>query len=90
MTDANGEINIEDLEPGVYSVQETKAPEGYVIDPTEYHVELFPGQVSELVVSNDRKPNLEIVKTDAVTGSRWRCHLHGQEGRFLYTDHRED
>ena len=58
-----------DLEPGVYSVQETKAPEGYVIDPTEYHVELFPGQVSELVVSNDRKPNLEIVKTDAVTGS---------------------
>lgn len=69
VTDANGEINIEDLEPGVYSVQETKAPEGYVIDPTEYHVELFPGQVSELVVSNDRKPNLEIVKTDAVTGS---------------------
>ena len=69
VTDANGEINIEDLKPGVYSVQETKAPEGYVIDPTEYHVELFPGQVSELVVSNDRKPNLEIVKTDAVTGS---------------------
>ena len=65
VTDSNGEINISDLEPGVYSVQETKAAEGYVIDPTEYHVELFPGQTSELVVSNDRKPNLEIIKTDA-------------------------
>lgn len=69
VTDSNGEINISDLEPGVYSVQETKAAEGYVIDPTEYHVELFPGQTSELVVSNDRKPNLEIIKTDAVTGA---------------------
>ncbi len=68
ITDTNGEINISDLEPGIYSVQETKAPEGYEIDPTEYHVELFPGKTSELVVSNDRKPNLEIVKTDAITG----------------------
>lgn len=27
-----------------------------------------PGQISELVVSNDRMPNLEILKTDAITG----------------------
>lgn len=44
------------------------APEGYVKDSREYHVELFPGQNSELVVSNDRMPNLEILKTDAITG----------------------
>ena len=44
------------------------APEGYVKDLREYHVELFPGQTSELVVSNDRMPNLEILKTDAITG----------------------
>ena len=69
VTDTNGEINISDLEPGVYSVVEMKAPEGYVADPMEYHVELFPGQVSELVVSNDRKPTLEIIKTDAITGA---------------------
>lgn len=31
-------------------------------DSREYHVELFPGQNSELVVSNDRMPNLEILK----------------------------
>ena len=35
VTDTNGEINIADLEPGVYSVKEMKAPEGYVADPME-------------------------------------------------------
>lgn len=68
VTDTNGEINISDLEPGVYSVVEMDAPEGYVKDTHEYHVELFPGQTSELVVSNDRMPNLEILKTDAISG----------------------
>ncbi len=68
ITDMDGEINISDLEPGVYSIVEMDAPEGYVKDHREYHVELFPGQVSELVVSNDRMPNLEILKTDAISG----------------------
>ena len=68
ITDTKGEINISDLEPGVYSIIEMDAPEGYVKDLREYHVELFPGQTSELVVSNDRMPNLEILKTDAITG----------------------
>lgn len=68
VTDTKGEINISDLEPGVYSVIEMDAPEGYVKDFREYHVELFPGQTSELVVSNDRMPNLEILKTDAISG----------------------
>ena len=69
VTDENGEINVCDLEPGVYSVQEMMAPEGYVLDSTEYHVELFPGQVSQIVVSNDTKPDLRIVKKDADTGA---------------------
>ena len=69
VTDANGEINISDLEPGVYSVQETKAPDGYILDETEFHVELFPGQTSQIVVNNDVKPDLRIVKQDADTGA---------------------
>ena len=69
VTDINGEINISDLTPGVYSVQETKAPEHYVLDTTEFHVELFPGQTSQLVVNNDVKPDLRIVKKDADTGA---------------------
>ena len=68
VTDINGEILITDLEPGVYSVQEMAAPDGYVLDQTEFHVELFPGQTSQLVVSDDVKPDLRIVKKDAETG----------------------
>lgn len=64
----DGRIVIEDLEPGVFSVQELEAPAGYVKNDTEYHVELFPGQESQLVVNNEAKPDLKIVKTDAVTG----------------------
>ncbi len=68
VTDTNGEIVIEDLEPGIYSVLEMTAPEGYVRNPLEYHVELVPGRQAQLVVSNAQKPNLIIVKRDADTG----------------------
>lgn len=64
----DGKILIENLEPGIYSVLELSAPEGYVRDDTEYHVELFPGKTSRIVISNLKKPDLKIIKTDAVTG----------------------
>lgn len=68
VTDTNGRITISGLEPGVYSVQEQAAPVGYVLNTTEYLVELFPGKESQLVVNNEAKPDLKIVKTDAITG----------------------
>lgn len=69
VTDTNGRISNADLEPGVYSVQEIAAPGGYVLNDTEYHVQLFPGRDSTLVVNNEKKPDLKIVKTDATTGN---------------------
>lgn len=68
ITDMKGAIEIDNLEPGVYSVKEIEAPSGYVLNKHEYHVELFPGKQSQLVVLNEEKPNLKIVKTDALTG----------------------
>lgn len=65
----NGRISISDLEPGVYSIKEIAAPSGYVLNDAEYHAELFPGKDSTIVVNNEKKPNLKIVKTDAVTGA---------------------
>lgn len=56
VTDTNGSIEIDNLEPGVYSVKETEAPSGYVLNGTEYHVELFGGKTSQLVVVNEEKP----------------------------------
>ena len=68
ITDVNGSFTIDDLEPGVYSVMEMEAPTGYVLVKTEYHVELFPGKDSQLIVNNEKKPDLKIIKKDAVTG----------------------
>lgn len=68
VSDINGRISIANLEPGVYSVQEIAAPGGYVLNSTEYHVQMFPGRDSTLVVNNEKKPDLKIVKTDATTG----------------------
>jgi uncharacterized repeat protein (TIGR01451 family) len=68
VTDTQGKIRIDDLQPGVYSVSEIAAPEGYVANGTEWHVELFPGKTSTLVVNNEKKPDLKIVKRDAKTG----------------------
>lgn len=67
VTDINGKITISDLEPGVYSVQEIAAPGNYVLNDTEYHVELFPGRTSQLVIENVKKPSLIIWKYDMQT-----------------------
>lgn len=68
VTDTDGKIHITSLNPGVYSVSEMNAPEGYVKDETEYHVQLFPGKTSTLVVNNAQKPDLKIIKRDELTG----------------------
>ena len=68
ITDDNGEINISDLEPGVYSVQETYTVSDHILDLHEYHVELFPGKTSTLTIENQKRPNLVVYKHDADTG----------------------
>ena len=67
-TNAQGEILISDLEPGVYSVKETATVADHIMDLREYHVELFPGKTSTLVVENQKRPNLIVYKHDADTG----------------------
>ena len=67
-TNEQGEILISDLEPGVYSIRETATLGDHLLDPTEHHVELFPGQTSTIVLENDRRPSLTIHKNDADTG----------------------
>ncbi len=68
VTDTNGQIHVDDLDPSIYSVTEIDVPEGYIKNKGEWHVELFPGKDSELVVTNDRKSDLTIRKTDKDTG----------------------
>ena len=63
-----GEILISDLEPGVYSVKETSTDSSHILDLREYHVALFPGKTSTLVIENQKRPNLIVYKHDADTG----------------------
>ena len=66
---STGEICWEGLEPGVYSLQEVSTVSDHILDPKEYHVELFPGKDSTICLQNDRRPNLTVVKRDADTGT---------------------
>ena len=68
ITDDNGEINIANLEPGVYSIKETATVADHILDLQEYHVELFPGQTSTITIENQHRPNLIVYKKDADTG----------------------
>ena len=67
-TSATGEIMWEGLEPGVYSLREIASLPDHILDPREYHVELFPGKTSEKVLVNSKRPNLTVCKHDADTG----------------------
>jgi len=69
ITDENGRIRIDGLEPGVYSVQEQAAPNGYILNDTIYNVQLFPGRTSTVVVNNMRKPSLIVWKFDELTAA---------------------
>ena len=68
-TSSTGEICWEGLEPGVYSLQEVSTVSDHLLDPTEYHVQLFPGKDATICLQNDKRPNLTVVKRDADTGT---------------------
>ena len=68
-TSSTGTIIWEGLQPGVYSLKETDTVSDHILDPKEYHVELFPGKDSTIVLENNRRPNLTIWKRDADSGA---------------------
>ena len=68
VTDSRGIIEISDMDVGVLSIQEISTVSDHIMDPKEYHVQLFPGKTSELVVENQKRPNLTIWKYDADDG----------------------
>ena len=75
-TNENGEIKVEGLKLGKYNYQETKAPDGYLIDDTIYSFELkYKDQNTSVVYASaertDREPTgtISIIKKDIKTGS---------------------
>ena len=66
-TDTAGDPTIA-VEPGVYYVHETKAPDGYLINEEVFRIEVTAGKIVPLVVRDDPAPSLVIFKGDANTG----------------------
>ncbi|MFV0394216.1 MAG: collagen binding domain-containing protein [Coprobacillaceae bacterium] len=69
-TDINGEITYTGLAPGKYYFQETKSPDGYVLDTTKLEFEIIFNQTQTLTVNktNTLIPGgVKLVKKDATT-----------------------
>jgi uncharacterized surface anchored protein len=67
-TNANGEIYLEDIDPGTLVVTETKGRDGYIIDGSSREVVIEWGKVAVVEVFNTPKNPLLIKKIDAKTG----------------------
>ena len=75
-TDEKGKAETEALYLGKYMVKETKAPNGYLLNPKEFAVTLeYEDQETEIVYGNVTVPDelakgkIRVKKTDAETGS---------------------
>ena len=72
ITNAQGEIYVEDAATGLWSFVETSAPDGYCVDPTpkSVYVDVSEGDHEYTVAAvNYEKPDMKITKTDAQTGA---------------------
>ena len=71
ITDAQGEIYVEDAATGLWSFVETSAPDGYCVDPTpkSVYVDVTEGDREYTVAAvNYEKPDMKIIKRDAMSG----------------------
>ena len=67
-TDADGTFHIPNLDPGWYTVVETAAPYGYILDDTPKSVQVTAETLHRLDFENSRLASLQIIKTDEWNG----------------------
>ena len=71
ITNAQGEIYVEDAATGLWSFVETSAPDGFCVDPTpkSVYVDVTEGDHEYTVAAvNYEKPDMKITKRDAMSG----------------------
>lgn len=74
-TDASGSFVTANVEPGIYYLKETKAPDGYTIAEEMTQVAVKAGEHPVVTIENHKNTTIEIQKIDAVTGK----YLEGAE-----------
>ncbi|MBS4202392.1 Cna B-type domain-containing protein [Bacillus sp. FJAT-49732] len=70
--DSSGKVTFEDLKPGTYSIKESKAPEGYILNTTPIIVEVtlnhvHNNQTVKKDIQNDPFVHVILVKEDSET-----------------------
>lgn len=66
-TGEDGTALVTGLNAGWYTIVETKAPEGYLLDTTPHNVLLEEGKTAVVEIFDEAKPSLTIYKLDSVT-----------------------
>ena len=59
VTDEKGQIEVKNLDKGIYLLRETKTIDGYNLDNTIYEIEIKPGKVFDITLENEKIPKLE-------------------------------
>ncbi|MGF9878032.1 SpaA isopeptide-forming pilin-related protein, partial [Bacillus albus] len=68
-TDKNGKVTSKKLEPGTYTLKETKAPQGYKLLKEEIEVVVEANKVVQVQVENAKElGSLQVIKKDAESG----------------------
>lgn len=68
-TTRTGFINVPELDAGFYIVEETQAPDGYILDNTPKTVEVRENAPTIIEFANKQKGGIQILKVDAATGT---------------------
>lgn len=67
MTEKSGQIRVEDLAEGWYTITELAALSGYLIATESKDVYLEPNETAEVKFDNRLRPSLQIMKLDSQT-----------------------
>ena len=67
VTGADGMFVLEHITPGWYIITEQRVPESHILDQTPHYIEVKADQDTEIVIKNQAKPSLRILKTDSST-----------------------
>ena len=87
ITVADGKIKVDNLLAGTYRLKEISAPDGYLLDETEYEITINVGETTAVAVENN-EPTGSIsltkeINTDLTDGKLGDAYLQGNEYKLI-------
>ena len=89
-SDANGEVNFENIAPGRYSLEETKAPNGYSLTNKKWQVTILNDgsvRIRETSITGESKlytgDNINIQVSNRLAGQKFRVYKKDGDGQPL-------